>query len=66
MTYSTKATVVCGAVLAAASLLVAAPSASARAVPRDGSSGTWLHLTVTRGDILPPDPGTVHGRGARV
>lgn len=49
MTYSTKATVVRGALLAATALLAAAPF-PAQAAPQHGVRGNWLFLTVTRGD----------------
>jgi hypothetical protein len=54
MTYSTKATVVRGALLAATVLLAAAPS-PAQAAPRHGVQDNWLFSTVTRGDARSSD-----------
>ncbi|MFI2206272.1 SSI family serine proteinase inhibitor [Streptomyces sp. NPDC020192] len=47
MTYLSRATAAAGAVLAAAGLLGAGP---AHAAARDPFPGTWLYLTVTKGD----------------
>ncbi|MFG2280105.1 SSI family serine proteinase inhibitor [Streptomyces asoensis] len=58
---------------AAAALLLAAGAAPAQAVSRDGLSGNWLQLTVTRGDarssdtrgtLLLCDPPQGHSRAA--
>ncbi|MYW21726.1 serine protease [Streptomyces sp. SID486] len=47
MTHITRATAAAGALLAAAGLLGAGP---ARAASRDVQQGSWLYLTVTRGE----------------
>ncbi|MFJ9559136.1 SSI family serine proteinase inhibitor [Streptomyces fuscichromogenes] len=47
MTYLSKATAACGALLAAAALLAAGPAQAAPGAARDGD---YLYLTVTTGD----------------
>src|SRR3954463_12664033 len=74
MTYTTKATAVRGALLAAAALLAASPaSAAVRTAPGEARQGDWLYLTLTRGDsrssdargtLLLCDPPRGHARAA--
>ncbi|CAM5515387.1 hypothetical protein GCM10010345_03150 [Streptomyces canarius] len=52
MTYITRAAAAAGALLTAAGLLTAGP---AQAASRDGFSGNWLYLTVTKGDARSSD-----------
>ncbi|MGW7381932.1 SSI family serine proteinase inhibitor [Streptomyces sp. NPDC054794] len=55
MTYLSKATAARGALLAVAALLAASPAAVAgSAAHGDLRSRSWLHLTVTQGEVLPP------------
>ncbi|MBL1084273.1 serine protease [Streptomyces actinomycinicus] len=70
MTHITRATAAVGALLAAAGLLAAGP---ARAASHDSLPGSWLYLTVTRGDarssdssgtLLLCDPPQGHARAA--
>lgn len=56
MTYTSKATVLRSALLAAALVLLAAGQAPAQAAaPHHGIRGDWLYLTVTRGDSRSSD-----------
>ena len=72
-TRALKATALRGALLAAATVLLAAGQAPAEAVHRHGLQGDWLYLTVTRGDsrssdtrgtLLLCDPPQGHARAA--